>query len=255
MTGEPRRSARATWCTRCSEALAYLADASRACSPASTRMTATKIYSYSAGRPISTMMSLMTPMTRTPSAAPTIVPRPPLKGMPPRITPGDRLQRVAGAGQRVDRILPGGDHDSGERRRQAGRRQRENLDAVRPHADRARRVLVRSGRPDPGAERRERHDDLGEDHDDERDDDQDRDAADRPGDPRKAEGARRADGVGADVVAAVEQQGHAAEAPVGGERDEEGGDAAARDERARRERRPRRPPPALSRPRPQMGGR
>ena len=43
--------------------------------------------------------------------------------------------------------------------------------------------------------------------------------------------SRRADGVGADVVAAVEQEGHAAKAPVRSERDQEGGNAAARHER------------------------
>ena len=38
----------------------------------------------------------------------------------------DRLQRVARAGQRVDQILPGGDHDPGDRRGQGRRREREH---------------------------------------------------------------------------------------------------------------------------------
>src|SRR6185437_7781582 len=66
---------------------AYFAESIRACRPARMRITATKMYSYIAGRPISTMTSLMTPITSTPRAAPTSVPRPPVKGMPPRMTP------------------------------------------------------------------------------------------------------------------------------------------------------------------------
>ena len=44
------------------------------------------MYSYSAGKPISTITSLITPITSAPIAAPTIVPRPPVNGMPPKMT-------------------------------------------------------------------------------------------------------------------------------------------------------------------------
>jgi hypothetical protein len=98
---------------------------------------------------------------------------------------------------------------------------------IRANAHRAGCILVGSRSPHPGAERRERDNDLRGGDRGQRDNNQNGNAVDCPRERSKAEWSRRADCVRAYVVAPVEEQRNAPKSPIGRKRDDKGRDASA----------------------------